>query len=109
MPRLSAIQQSDIKPVTAVLNDVELHFDIDMSAFTIGWQKRMQDAVNRQDIGAVALEFFTLVKKWDITDEKDKVLPLNESSFDQLSISTFSDMTGLITAALDPNASAPAT
>ena len=109
MPRLSAFQETDIKPVAVDLHGTELHFDIDMNAFTIGWQKRMNAAAKSGDIGAVAVEFFSLVKKWDITDDKDKVLPLDERAFDQLSISTFGSLSRLITEALDPNDFAPAT
>lgn len=109
MPRLSAFQERDIKPVTVVLHGAELHFDIDMNAFTIGWQKRMNAAAKAGDISAVANEFFTLVKKWDIEDDKGKVLPLTEASIDQLSIGTFGSLSRLITEALDPNDFAPAT
>lgn len=103
MPRLSAIQEADIKHLPIVYKEIELNFDVDMSAFTIGWQKRMNAAAKSGDISAVATEFFSLVKKWDITDNKDKVLPLDERAFDLLSITTFGNLSQLITEKLDPN------
>lgn len=108
MPRLSDIQQPDIRPVPVVIGGVELNFDIDMSAFTIGWQRRMAQAVKESDIAGVATNFFALVKKWDVTDDDGTVLPLDESAFDQLSVATFGTLTEKIMEKLDPNAGTPA-
>lgn len=107
MARLSDIQSVDLKPVDIEMNGVSVHFEIDQNAFTIGWQKRMNVAIKSNDIGEIAENFFELVKEWDIEDDEGEVLPLDETSFDQLSFETFTTLSVLITEALVPNASSP--
>ena len=107
MAKLSAIQPKDIRSLTIEIGEVEVNLDVDMSAFTIGWQKRFAEEEAKGNISGVAREFFTLVKKWDVTDDKDKVLPLDETTIEALSIKTFGGLVQAITKALDPNELAP--
>lgn len=107
MPRLSDFQAVDLQPVDVEMNGVSVHFEIDKSAFTIGWQRRMDASIKSNDISLIAGNFFELVKEWDVTDDDDEILPLDETSFDQLSFETFATLSVLITEALVPNAPTP--
>lgn len=107
MVRLSAIQQENIKTITIEIADEEVAFKVDTNALTIGWDRRFNNAARAGDISGVADTFFSLVKDWDITDDDDEKLPLDESSVDLLSIATFTQITQLLLEELDPNDLAP--
>ena len=103
MAKLSALQPVEIRKIAIDVNDIEVNVEVDVSAFTIGWQKRFQEASKASDVAAVAHEFFTIVRAWDVEDDKGKTLPLDATSIESLSMRTFIVMANEITGKLDPN------
>lgn len=102
MPRFSDVQTtSEIKNLTIEYNGLELKFEVDPNQFTLGWQDRISKANTSAELSD---EFFKLVKGWDITDDMDEPLPLDVTSVELMTLSTFVSLSKLIATELLPNA-----
>lgn len=69
--------------------DGELNLVIVPSRFTVGLQRRITEASNDNDIARMADLFFSVVKTWDMVDESGEVMPMDQSTIDDLSLDTF--------------------
>ena len=104
MPRLSAIQSKEsLKDIALDFGDGDiLNLTLDGSKFTVGFMKRLQ-TIDDNDVPAFADAFFSLVKKWDLTDDKDKVLPLTTETVELLRIETMLEIVTKIRESQNPN------
>jgi hypothetical protein len=88
--KLSAIQKTqEDRDIVLDFGDAgSLNMTVRPSQYTIGHQRQLKKAIREKDVATQADLLFAAVVSWDMTDEEGEVLPLDESSIDQLTQST---------------------
>jgi len=72
--------------------DGDLNLTILPNKFTKGFQRQLKAAAANEDETGIVDLFFTLVKDWDVLDEKGKKLPITTETTDQLGMTVLSDI-----------------
>ena len=105
MPRLSKVQKAD----ETVEVEVPLGDPTDPVKLMVypnritGKRRRELSALDDDDTEEYARLFFDIIKSWDLTDDKDKVLPFNADTVDLLSVKTTMQIFTEIGESTNPN------
>jgi hypothetical protein len=88
--KLSAIQPAqDTKDITLDFGEAgTIEMTVIPDKFTVGRQRKLHKAIKDNDQAGQVDMMFDVVKKWDLTDDAGKPLPLTQKGIDQLRTET---------------------
>jgi hypothetical protein len=83
-------------------DDGDLTVVVDPNVFTVAYQRRLHQAVETNDLGAVCDLFLESVKRWDMVDEDGNELPVSPETVDLMHVNTFLELVTKINESQNP-------